>query len=408
MDLPDSSGLVGAGTEPWEPGTTPAGSPDAPTGTVPGPATGARPPAALRPGASGPDAFGVQSTDGVVSSPAVMPPGMPPIGPLAPSRDGATGAERSDASGLLSGDDVPWQDGTATAAPDAAGGAPRGGAQADAGAPVSARDAVDAPGGPSDGDGLTADRIVDFPPATAQGDDDGRHRQFAMVPPMVPPAPPGRTGGRDETPWRSRAGEALEEGDSWMPQGAATPDTRDTPAPAGESPQVSGAGHVSTPPLPDDRVPVVRLTGHEEDVESWDSDPLPWGDDDALPAVPRSEDLPGRESLSRFGEDHDAAPGASGLSMWRPARPADGATPVADTTRPLQCTFVGPTAEELEAIQAERRATVEANRRRFSGEPDEDEELDDEDGQAERAAVDLLRQDDAAWGGSGSGTGVLG
>ncbi|WJK43732.1 hypothetical protein O7608_15755 [Solwaraspora sp. WMMA2056] len=105
------------------------------------------------------------------------------------------------------------------------------------------------------------------------------------------------------------------------------------------------------------------------------------------------------------------------LEAWRRGRPA---APEPEA-RPLRCG--GPdytNAERLELMRQRQREMDEAarrereqsesrqsTRRRGISESDGDDEYPSER-RADRYAVGLLRQDDAAWGGTGCGTGGLG
>ncbi len=167
-----------------------------------------------------------------------------------------------------------------------------------------------------------------------------------------------------------------------------------------------------------DRVPVLHFGDHDDDVSSWDAEALPWGDEQSPedgPADPDPDDPdpddPEPDDPGAWGdldwtanraatESEDNAPTSPAYQAWRPARPRAG-TPVRDSSaeRP-RLRSGGPdlSDEELERLWAEREAEA-------AGENDGD----DEDGKPpERRAVDLLRQDDTAWGGGSATNGVIG
>ncbi|MEU6073709.1 hypothetical protein [Micromonospora sp. NPDC047074] len=110
--------------------------------------------------------------------------------------------------------------------------------------------------------------------------------------------------------------------------------------------------------------------------------------------------------------------GSMPMKAWKRERP----TTPPGVGRPAMCG--GPdytAAERLELMREKQRAMDEARREREEAEAreaarrrhakqtdEEDEYLTAERLRRDRYAVNLLRQDDSAWGGGGAGSGVLG
>jgi hypothetical protein len=268
-------------------------------------------------------------------------------------------------------------------------------------------------------------------------DHDEHHRDGPNVIPVIFPWAHGSgTIEERDQPERSRSGEYLEEDSPWGPDG---PVGRDEENP-GEAPDQNGE---SMPDKLDDRVPVVRGDGSDDDFDSWDNETLPWGgdegtvddddddDDDDPPGPPHGgpndgvdEDPAAWGSLrwqderieDTAGPDADV-PVSPAYTAWRPSRIDPEAQAAARfQERPLRSGGPELSEEELAELWAEREAADRERRARFERllgrrvEGDEEDEEDDEDQKEsdERQALKLLRQDGGAWGGHAADSGVIG
>jgi hypothetical protein len=386
----DASGLLAGDVATWESADLPGlGAPDAPTGTLPGE-----------------PAAGVYSPPGFTVPPIAPIIGIAPV--VGPHRSEPDKEERSNASQLLES--------------ESAFGAPVGATEP--GLPAGTAQAVDGSLPP-----------LPPPPPTQLVDHDGHHRDGAnVIPPIFPWARGSGTIAERDQPERPRSAEYLEESSPWVPGGpAGSPE--ETP---GEAPDENGE---SMPNTLDDRVPVVRSDGSDDDFDSWNNETLPWGgdegtvDDDDVdddpPGLPRGgpndgadEDPAAWGSLGWQDEriDDTAGPDADvpvspAYTAWRPSRidpEAEAAARIRE--RPLNCGGPDLSEEELAQVLAEREAADRERRARHQrllgrpveGDEEEEEEDDDQKKSDERQALKLLRQDGGAWGGNVADSGVIG
>jgi hypothetical protein len=260
------------------------------------------------------------------------------------------------------------------------------------------------------------------PPVQSAMPDDHRPEVPGLVPPIFGF---GRSNGRIEErdkPRRSKAGEALEEDSPWVPAAPVAPDHHDR------------NGEEMTDGF-DDRVPVVRPS--DDDFDSWDSEMLPWGggDDpggevgegeeagevDDAPVQQESVDDPaewgtlgweGEQVQDTAGPDADV-PVSPAYAAWRPSRvDAEAHAAARAQERPIMSGGPDLTEEEIAQLWAEREAEDRerelARRRALGLLTQEEQEAEEAEKKDERQAVNLLHQDDGAWGGNAADTGVIG
>ncbi|MFI0467154.1 hypothetical protein ACH347_23995 [Saccharopolyspora sp. 5N102] len=427
-DRPDSAGLLGGETAPWEGATPPSvGGPSEVPSAAAKPEEWAAPPA---------NAPGIQAP-GAGFQPPMVPPGAGGAGQ-------PSAADRPDSAGLLGGETEPWLSGADDSGEIGADYAPSSKPESWASAadpvPADAEEEpvvpmISAPVGPP---------VSDVEP---EAEEDAGERA-AAVPreaemSAVPAAPPsgwavtaGKEPGEDE-PWEiSLPPAAAPEGwaarsdgvspDASAPTtaaalvaGAATaagamtpaaptaasstaPRTRPPePTPARDADRDSGRAF----PVPGiDSVVVVRAAEAVRDTKAWDTGakdlvlpaaPLPpavvssgppgWGDD--FPAVtPRATEPVGPE------------PEPTAHATYRRKKPGEAAKIVDSWEPPPSC------GDEYSVPPEDREAYLAS----LNDEPEEaDEETEAEP--AERSAADLLNASDSSWGGSGTArpTGVL-
>jgi hypothetical protein len=312
---------------------------------------------------------------------------MPPLMPMTPPQNAKDGpAEHSDASGLVEGDDGQWFTTAPVDGPNAPTGAP----------PMLPAGEREQPEKSQAAELIEPEQLFAAPPPVEEAPPPVEEAPPPVEPGIEPPLllpfafPVGRPEERDK-PQRSKAGEALEEDSPWMPEETVVPED-------------------------DDRVPVVRMTGADDDFASWDSEMLPWGGGET--AEEPAESTAEWGSLQWQGEQADPEPEADiepiepGYAAWRPSKVTAEARIAED--RPLMSGGPDLTSEELEKLWAERDEETrqrELERRRAAGEvvdEDEPDEAEDDDDKDARQAVHLLHQDDRAWGGNAADTGVIG
>ncbi|WP_433261121.1 hypothetical protein ACQPZF_25970 [Actinosynnema sp. CS-041913] len=316
----------------------------------------------------------------------MSPPMMPP--PMGGSPGSGAGAERPDSSGLLGNESEPWAPGV----PDA--GEP-GGQQVPAGEPESWA----TPGPVTSKDGFGVDG--------------------GQLPPVVLPPMGGLPGGDDRGARRPDSAALLGNGsEPWAPD-AGQPDGRQVLAGEPDGRQVSAGGPVSAPdasvvpgvpteqPIPysadpapawpedeqdepgDDRVAVVRPPEAEEDTAAWGVLAGAGALGFLVSPVRKATD---EEERTEHAPDYalrESEPWVSGQDTPSTYRRKNGEVAVDD--QPLLMCSAAPPPEPEE-------------------EPDDAPEAEDEDGEKERTAANLLQQSDDAWGSAkpAPGNGVLG
>jgi hypothetical protein len=313
--------------------------------------------------------------------------------------------ERSDASGLVQADDGQWFDANPANEPAAPDGAP----------PVLALPRADQPDQPRRSDAsqlIEPENSLGEPPPPPVAGEDHRREVPDIVPPFLPFGFPGGRPGERDRPQRSKAGEALEEDSPWIPEDAVAPEGVEPPTDHGDEMPDDDEGF-------DDRVPVVRTEDSDDDFASWDSEMLPWGgggDSDAEPSDDAPEAWGSLEWQDEAPEPDADVPVSPGYAAWRPSRvTAESRAAALAADRPLMSGGPELSEEELQKLWDERDEETrqrELERRRAAGElideDEDDDEADEDESKDDRQAVNLLHQDDQAWGGNAADSGVIG
>jgi hypothetical protein len=260
--------------------------------------------------------------------------------------------------------------------------------------------------------------------------DEHRREVPGIVPPLFAWGQPNSRIEERDKPQRSQAGEALEEDSPWVPDAPVTPELHD---------EIQN-GDEMTDGF-DDRVPVVRPNEAEDDFASWDSEMLPWGgggeDPDEDPDEDPGDDDPGDDHPVNEAPESVDDPAEWGTLGWEGEQVEDSAGPDADVPvspayaawrpnkvdakahaeakardRPLMSGGVNLSEEEVAQLWAEREAEDrerrEARRRALGLLTPEEEEAEEAEKKDQRQAVNLLHQEDGAWGGNAADTGVIG